>query len=135
MIQRAYERLFAAFYGWSLKVDGNAGDYNVYYAVFSLSVVLMLNFATLAMIVDDVSARPVLSHLITDDSGVWWILGAIAFTAWQFFYFRNGDRYRKVIAANGPTEKDLAQGPHWKLIAYMVLSFVFLFAVAALGLR
>jgi len=134
MIKRAYERLFAAFYGWSLKVDGKQSGDNVYSAVISLSLALFLNLITLAIIVDMLSPIPYLERA-TQVSSLWWILGAVAFTAVQYFYFRNGNHYRKVIAAFGPTEKHLAQGPHWKLIAYMVLSFVSFAGTLALGMK
>jgi len=134
MIRGAYERLFAAFYGWSLKVDGNAGDYNVYYAVFSLSVTLFLNILTAGLIGDMLSPVPFVERA-ADVSKVWWAMGMIAFTASQCFYFRSGYRYRKVIAAYVPTEKHLAQGPHWKLVAYMVFSVVALVGMAFFGMK
>lgn len=121
MIRRAYEALFAAFYGWSLKVDGKKGAYNLYYASISLSLAMIFNLACLAMIVDMLAPQPFLLR-ITEAPRVWWLLGFAAFIASQYLYFRHGDRYRAVVVAHGPTEDILAKGPHGKLIAYMVLS-------------
>lgn len=121
MIRSAYEGLFAAFYGWSLKVDGKKGTYNIYYASISLSLALILNIASVAMIVDMLTPQPFLVRL-TQASRTWWVIGFMAFAALQYLYFRYRDRYRAVIAAHGPDETRLANGPHGKLIAYMVLS-------------
>lgn len=121
MIRRAYERLFAAFYGWSLKVDGKKGAYNLYYASISLSLALIFNIASIAMIIDMLAPQPFLARL-TQIPRSWWVLCFVVFMALQYLYFRHGDRYRAVVVANGPTEDRLAKGSHGGLIAYMVLS-------------
>ena len=41
VIKTAYERLFLAFYGWSLKTDGDKGAYNVYYATLMLTGIVV----------------------------------------------------------------------------------------------
>lgn len=134
MIRKAYERLFVAFYGWSLKVDGGKGGYNIYYASIMLSLALFMNIGSVAMVVDLLAPRPFLMR-VTQIPKVWWILGFITFTALQYFYFHHGDRYRRLIAAYGPTEERLAKGPHGKLIAYIVLSVILVVGIAALGLE
>lgn len=121
MIKSAYERLFAAFYGLSLKVDGKKGAYNLYYASISLSLALIFNIASITMLVDMLTPQPFLVRL-TQTPRAWWVLGFVAFMASQYLYFRYGDRYRAIVVAHGPTEERLAKGPHGKLIAYMVLS-------------
>ena len=123
MIRSAYERLFVAFYGWSMKVDGNKGAYNVYYASIMLSLALILNVACVAMIVDMLVPQPFLLS-VTQIPRAWWVVGFVALMALQYLYFRHGDRYRTVIATHGQTVSGLAAGPHGKLIAYMVFSVV-----------
>lgn len=134
VIRSAYERLFVAFYGWSLKVDGRKGGYNVYYASIMLSLALILNVASISMIVDMLVPQPFLLRA-TQIPKVWWVLGVVAFMALQYLYFRRGDRYRTVIVALGKTESGLANGPHGKLIAYMVLSVMVVVGLLVLRLK
>lgn len=134
MIKIAYEKLFAAFYGWSLKVDGKKGAYNLYYASISLSLAMIFNVASIAMIVDMLAPQPFLLRF-TQTPRAWWILGFAAFIALQYLYFRHGGRYRAVVAAHGPTEDSLANRPHWKLIAYMVLSVLIVIGLLVLRLK
>jgi hypothetical protein len=134
VIKSAYERLFAAFYGWSLKVDGRRGISNVYYASISLSLALMLSAVSVAMIIDMVTPEPFLLHLVRT-SRAWLILGYLSLTVLQYLYFRRRNHYRAVIVAHGPTEDSLANGPHWKVIAYMVLSVLAVVGLLVLGLN
>ena len=134
MIRNAYERLFVAFYGWSLRVDGRKGGYSVYYASIMLSLAIILNVASITMLVDMLGPHSFLRRA-TQTPRIWWVLGFIAVMAVQFLYFRHGDRYRALIASYGPTEDRLANGPHWKLIAYMVLSFIVLVGLLVAKLK
>lgn len=134
MIRRMYERLFAAFYGWSLKVDGRKGAYNVYYASISLGLALILNVAAIVIVLNMLTPLPFLMPAVQAPK-IWWIVGFVALMALQYLYFRYKDRYKQVIIAHGPTEDRLAKGPHGKLIAYMVLSLVTVIGLLLSGLR
>jgi hypothetical protein len=121
VMRSAYERLFVAFYGWSLKVDGKKGGYNVYYASLMLSLALPLNVASVVMIVDMLVPHPFLLR-VTKISKTWWVLMLAGFAASQYLYFRRGDRYRELIAVYGGSEDGLAKGSYRMLLAYMASS-------------
>jgi hypothetical protein len=125
--------MFAAFYGWSLKVDGRQGAKNVYHASISLSLALILNAASVAMIIDMVTPEPFLLRWV-DTPRAWWILGFLSFMVLQYLYFRRRDHYRAVIAVHGPTEDSLANRPHWKLVAYMLVSVLTVIGLLVLRL-
>jgi len=128
MISKIYESLFVAFYGWSLKVDGNKGGFNALYASLMLSLALLLNLAAATMVADLLAPRSFIGR-ITVPYKTWWVVGFGVFTASQCLYFSFGGRYRKLIAQVGRSEEDLEKGPHWKLVAYMVLSVVLVAAL------
>lgn len=121
--KEVYERLFVAFYGWSLRVDGKKGGYTVLYASMMLSLALILNIAGVAMIADMVSPRPFLVYL-THVSKIWLIFGIVAFMSVHLLYFLHDDRYRRAIAKYGPTEDQIAKRSPGKLIVYMIISLV-----------
>jgi len=134
MIKAAYERLFVAFYGWSLKVDGKKQGYNVYYASIMLSLALFLNFASIAMIVDVLLPHSFLSSA-TKISRYWWVLIMITLTAGQYLYFSRGKRYQRLIVAYGHNEDRLVNAPHWKLLAYMVTSLALVIVLLVARLK
>jgi hypothetical protein len=86
------------------------------------------------MIVDMLGPRSFL-RLVAQIPRIWWVLGFLAVMATQFLYFRHGDRYRALITAYGPTEDRLANGPHGKLIAYMLLSTIVLIGLFVAKLK
>ncbi len=123
VIKTAYERLFLAFYGWSLKTDGDKGAYNVYYATLMLSLGLLLNLAGIALLADRLVPHPFLPYVM-QLSKIWWMIFMVAFAAIQYLYFSQGNRYRKLVAAYGQSKEGLRDGAHVKVLGYLAASFV-----------
>jgi hypothetical protein len=128
MIRAAYERLFVAFYGWSPKIDPNAGGFNVYYASLMLSLALLLNAATIAIVLELLTGRQFL-HWVAQTPRVPLGIVFVIYSFSQYLYFRWNDRYQALVVAHARDELSLAREPRKTVVAYMVLSVVVLAAM------
>ena len=120
-------------YGWSLRVDGRAGSYNVYYATLSLSLGLILNIASILVVLEMLTG----GELIPDPSKVsklWLTLPFVAFTAANYIYFRSRNRYKKLIRTYAGSENDLASAPWGVPVAYMATSLALFIGLLFIGL-
>jgi hypothetical protein len=133
-MQSLYERLFVAFYGWSLKVDGRAGPYHAYYASLSLSLGIILNLASLLMALELISGWRVVPSA-GQVSKLWVALTSLAIVAVNFLYFRKGQRYKKLVRTYAGSDELLAAMPSRALIAYMVLSFLLVVGLLIMRLK
>ena len=123
-IATAYERLFVAFYGWSLKVDGGPhGAYSVYFATLMLGLALLLNAAALLIGLELIFGWPLIPEY-QDSSLVWWIAAVAAYYGLQFLYFHWQGRYRKLIVRHAGSEQLLAKTKSAPILVYMVSSLV-----------
>ncbi len=128
MISSLYDRLFVKFYGWSLKVDGPSGTYTVLYASLSLSLMLLINLASLVVLLDLLFGWPLMAFVI-GHSVLWVVAVAVAIAAFNVLHFRHRRRYKKLVTSYAGSEKALAAEPYKALIAYMVLSYVLFVAL------
>lgn len=124
MILSAYERLFVAFYGWSLRVDGRGSSwYNVYSASLMLSLGSLLNIAAFLIFLEMLSGVPILTRFAQfSNSRIWVVLAVIAYASMHFLYFGSGGRYRALVSKYAGDEQTLLATPKKGLIAYMALS-------------
>lgn len=128
-VKSAYERLFVAFYAWSLRVDGKkTGLYNVYYAALMLSLALLLNFSCVLMALELISGWQFLTRFLRVPK-VWIAIIALIFAISQFLYFSVGARYQDLVRRHSVNERALIQAPRKALLTYMILSVM---AVVAL---
>jgi hypothetical protein len=132
MMKVAYERLFVAFYAWSLKVDGKKGGYNVYYATLMMSFALFLNISSVTMIIDMLVPNTLLLEL-TNLSKVWWILSIVLFSTANYLYFASDNRFRRLIVASGQNADDLAKRSHRNTLIYMVASVALVILLLIVG--
>lgn len=121
-VKAGYERLYVAFYGWSLRVDGNDGKFNILYATLMLSLAQLINVATIIVIVEMATGWLTIGDVAAIPKS-WWIGLAVAIAGSQLLYFGSHERSKKLIALHAGSEGALRKRAPWKIVAYMIASY------------
>jgi hypothetical protein len=121
---KGYEYLFFQFYHWSLRVNGE-DDFPKYYAVLMLSLVTMVNIATIPPLIEILANRPLLAQIVEVPKIFLGILVCV-YISMNYIYFSWNDRYLKI---NKLFEENNSLAGKRLTVAYVLGSLLLLIAV------
>lgn len=134
LVRNAYERLFCAFYLWSERINGRE-SFNVYYASLMVGLALLVNAASILMILEVVVDRAFL-QVVSSASTVFLAPLVIIYFLLHYYYFKRADRYKIVVEAQKNNERRPIGKAFPKFgITYAVVSMLVFFVLLFLRLE